>query len=269
MRTGSVVRTAGLLAGLVLATGAAAQQTSVRTESVRVYDRMDPASEVVATLKKGDTVAIEMILQGENGAQWCAIQEPVAKKSLGYVNCADLERPQVARPAGVPLPAPMPVPASAEVNAPPAPSDFWAHSTLSEKIRKSCPEIDPDQLRYGWPLPKLASSIAADKCLAIAAGSWNRKLTVYEIRLWQAKADQSGAQACWDRYLAIRAKHRALALDKGALKRAKEARSEWERDPCYHRVEALQDAIALGPIRKILPQVYDDVMSGRQPGPPH
>ena len=238
-------------------------------ESVNVYARMDPASEVVATLKKGDAVAIEMSLQGENGAQWCAIQEPVQKQSLGYVNCDELERPRVARPAVVPVPAPAAAPAPAEADLPPAPSDFWAHTPLSEKIRKFCPEIDPDLLRYGWPLPKVASSIAADKCLAIAAGYWNRKLTADEIRLWQAKAEQTGAQACWDRYLAIRAKHHAMASGAAAAARAKEARSEWERDPCHHRVEALEDAIALGPLRKILPQVYDDVMSGRQPGPPH
>jgi len=50
-----------------------------------------------------------------------------------------------------------------------------------------------------------------------------------------------------------------LARDEGA------AAEEWQRDPCYRRVRAFEQAIALSPLLKDLPRIYDDVMSGRQP----
>ena len=43
------------------------------------------------------------------------------------------------------------------------------------------------------------------------------------------------------------------------------AAQEWQRDPCYRRVRAFEQAIALSPLLKDLPRIYDDVMSGRQP----
>ncbi len=146
----------------------------------------------------------------------------------------------------------------------PATTD-WSKSPLAEKIRKLCPEIDEGQLNHGWPLPKVVSHFAMDRCFAISGGSPGKKLTADEIRAWQSKAEQAGVQACWNRYLAIREKHQALARDEGAAARSMAAQREWERDPCYPRVDALGKAIAMSPYLKDLPRMYDEVMSGRQP----
>lgn len=260
MGKGDVVRTCGLLAGLTFLTGTATPQTTVTSESLSVYSKMDATSDVVRTLKKGDVVVIEMNILGEDNAQWCSLQEPTQKRTLGYVRCEYLECPRVPEPPVVPAPT---APAEPAVQA--VPSDFWAKTPLAAKIRKLGPEIDEGQLKYGWPLSQVASSIAMDRCFAVSEGRPGKKLTADEIRAWQSRAEQSGAQACWDRHLAFREKHRALALDKGAFARSMDALREWERDPCQRRVKALQDAIYLSPYMKDLPRVYDDVMSGRTP----
>ena len=146
----------------------------------------------------------------------------------------------------------------------PATTD-WSKSPLADKIRKLCPEIDERQLNRGWPLPQVASHVAMDRCFAVSGGSRGKRLTVDQIREWQAKAETVGVQACWDRFLAIRDKHQTLARDDGAAARSKAATEEWQRDPCYRRVEAFEQAVALSPLLKDLPRIYDDVMSGRQP----
>jgi hypothetical protein len=144
----------------------------------------------------------------------------------------------------------------------------WSKSPLAAKVRKLCPEIDEGQLMYGWPLPQVASSIAMDRCFEISEGAPGKRMKADEIRRWQSKAEQSGVQACWDRYLAIRTKHRALERDEGPAARSMDAQHEWQRDPCYRRVEAFRDAIVLSPFMKDLPRIYDDIMSGRQPQAP-
>jgi hypothetical protein len=68
---GDVVRNCGLLAGLAFMTGAATPQAFVKSESLPVYSRVDAASDVVKTLKKGDAVVVEMSILGEDNAQWC------------------------------------------------------------------------------------------------------------------------------------------------------------------------------------------------------
>ena len=146
----------------------------------------------------------------------------------------------------------------------PATTD-WSKSPLAEKIRKLCPEIDERQLNRGWPLPQVASHVAMDRCFAVSGGFPGKKLTADQIRASQTKAETAGVQACWDRFLAIRDKHQALARDERAASRSKAATEEWQRDPCYKRVEAFEQAVALSPLLKDLPRIYDDVMSGRQP----
>ena len=71
----------------------------------------------------------------------------------------------------------------------------WSKSPLAEKIRKLCPEIDESQLRSGWPLPRVASHVAMDRCFAISSGSPGKRLAADQIRAWQSKAEQSGVQA--------------------------------------------------------------------------
>jgi hypothetical protein len=244
-------------------TGAATPQATVKSESLPVYSRMNATSDVVKTLKKGDAVVIEMSILGESNIEWCSIQEPTQKTSLGFVRCEFLARPPAPMASFAPIEA-----AKAQAATQPAATD-WSKSPLAAKIRKLCPEIDEGQLNYGWPLPQVASHIAMERCFAISErASGEKKMTADEIRTWQSKAKQSGAQACWDRYLAIRAKHRALELDEGAAARSRDALREWERDPCYRRVDAFFDAVALSPYMKYLPRMYDDIMSGRQPQVP-
>ena len=66
---------------------------------------------------------------------------------------------------------------------PPATTD-WSKSPLADKIRNLCPEIDGGQLKYGWPLPQVASQVAMDRCFAISSGSPGKRLTADQIRAW-------------------------------------------------------------------------------------
>lgn len=102
---GDIVRTCRLLAGLAFMTGAATPQATVKSESLPVYSKMDATSDVVKTLKKGDAVVIEMSILGEGNAEWCSIQEPTQKRSLGYVRCEFLARPPASKPVAPPAQA--------------------------------------------------------------------------------------------------------------------------------------------------------------------
>lgn len=57
----------------------------------------------------------------------------------------------------------------------------------------------------------------------------------------------------------------ALAHQEGEDARGKVVLREWKGDPCYQRVEAFRDAIVLHPYMDVLPRIYDEIMSGRQP----
>jgi hypothetical protein len=227
-------------------------QASVKSETSDVHTDMSRASKVLRSLKKGEAVTVQLDMRTSDGS-WCYITASAPARTSGYVLCSDLAR------------APQPV---EQISRPPsdetAPTD-WSQSPLAAKIRRLCPEIDEGQLKYGWPLPQVVSSMAMDRCFAISDGHPGKKMTADEIRAWQSKAEQRGVQACWDRYLAIREKHHALARDEGARARSLDALREWKRDPCYRRVEAFRDAITLGPYMKDLPRIYDEIMSGHQP----
>ncbi len=114
MRARELLRAALLLEAISVV---AVAQGTVNSESLKVFSRMDSASDVVKTLKKGDAVVIEMSIQGEDGAEWCSIREPEQKNRLGYVRCQFLNRP--------PQPKSSPVASSASASLPatPAPSD--------------------------------------------------------------------------------------------------------------------------------------------------
>src|SRR3972149_9568365 len=58
-------------------------------DSVEVYLRMSADSEVITRLKKGDIVTIEFEMEGA-GWNWCAVS--LEGKTVGYANCAHLER---------------------------------------------------------------------------------------------------------------------------------------------------------------------------------
>lgn len=227
-------------------------RANVKSETSDVHAEMSKASKVLRLLKKGEAVTVQLDMLTSAGS-WCYIKVAAPTETSGYVLCSDLERAPRPREQFSRLPP-----------AETATTD-WSKSPLADKIRKLCPEIDEGQLKYGWPLPQVASSIAMDRCFAISDGHAGKKLTADEIREWQSKAEQRGVQACWDRYLAIREKHRALARDQGAAARSMDALREWERDPCHRRVEAFRDAIVLSPYMKDLPRMYDEIMSGRQP----
>ena len=227
-------------------------RATVKSETVDVHADMSKASKVLLSLKKGESVTVQLDMLTSDGS-WCYIKAAAPTETSGYVLCSDLERAPQREEQLSRLPP-----------AETATTD-WSKSPLAAKIRKLCPEIDEGQLKYGWPLPQVASSIAMDRCFEISGGAPGKKLTADDIRAWQSKAEQRGVQACWDRYLAIREKHRALERDEGAAARGLAAQSEWERDPCSRRVKAFRDAIVLSPYMKYLPGVYDDIMSGRQP----
>jgi hypothetical protein len=225
---------------------------NVKSETSDVHAEMSKASKVLLSLKKGESVTVKLDMRISAGC-WSHIKVAAPTEASGYVPCSDLERAPQREEQFLILP-------SAE-----AATTDWSKTPLADKIRKLCPEIDEGQLKYGWPLPQVASSIAMDRCFEISGGAPGMKLTADEIRVWQSKAEQSGAQACWDRYLAVREKHRALERDAGAADRSLAALREWEHDPCHWRVKALRDAIVLRPYMKDLPRVYDEIMSGRQP----
>lgn len=58
---------------------------------------MDPASRVVATLKKDQPLVLNFQIAGENG-DWCSVRLPARAASLGFVHCSGL---RIARPKPV------------------------------------------------------------------------------------------------------------------------------------------------------------------------
>lgn len=225
---------------------------SVKSETADVHAEMSKTSKVLLSLRKGESVTVRFDLLTSDGS-WCYIKAAAPTEISGYVPCGDLARAAEREERFSRLPA-----------AETAPKD-WSKSPFAAKIRKLCPEIDENQLKYGWPLPQVASSLAVDHCFAITSGGPGKKLTAEEVRAWQSKAEQRGVQACWDRYLAICEKYSALARKEGEAARGKVVLREWNRNPCSQRVEAFRAALVLSPIMKYLPDAYDDIMSGRQP----
>lgn len=69
-------------------------KATVKTATLPVYSEMDPTSDVVRTLKKGDALVVKLEIANATG-DWCSVSLPGASATLGYVSCGAL---QVAMP---------------------------------------------------------------------------------------------------------------------------------------------------------------------------
>ncbi len=72
----------------------ASETAIVKADSLIVYSGMTTESDVVKTLKKGETVTVELEVSGPHGA-WCGITEKGQKEISGFVLCEYLERAEV------------------------------------------------------------------------------------------------------------------------------------------------------------------------------
>lgn len=150
---------------------------NVKSETSDVHAQMSKTSKVLLSLKKGESVTVMLDMRTSAGC-WSRVKVAAPTETLGYVQCSDLERPpQREEHFAIPPPAET------------ATTD-WSKSPLAAKIRKLCPEIDESQVKYGWPLPQVAASLAVDHCFAIASGFPGKKLRADEVRAWQSKADR-------------------------------------------------------------------------------
>lgn len=217
------------------------EHTVVKRDSAEVRSAMSASSPAVKTLHRGDEVTVELSLSAADGA-WCNIGI-AGRSNLGWLRCDALSMPD-PKTQWQRVDSALQTAASATQSA---------ESPALLRAKKLCPEIDYSDLKHGGPLPQVAPSLELERCLAGAPG---QKLTSAQIRQWQAEAERSGAQACWQEFLAIREKHgagepggeAALALTR-----------EWHEDPCYQRVEGLRSRMLSGPLYK------KEVMSGRDP----
>jgi predicted aspartyl protease len=64
----------------------------VRNDAVPLHSEMSTSSPVLRSLKKGDSVVVDIEIRDPEGA-WCGIIEQGQTSIAGYVRCKDLERP--------------------------------------------------------------------------------------------------------------------------------------------------------------------------------
>jgi predicted negative regulator of RcsB-dependent stress response len=67
-----------------------AGKATVKAATLPVYSEMDPTSDVVRTLKKGDALVVNLEIANATG-DWCSVSLPGASATLGYVSCGALE----------------------------------------------------------------------------------------------------------------------------------------------------------------------------------
>ncbi len=65
----------------------------IKRDAVPLYSEMSAAGRVLKFLKKGESVAVDVEIEGPEGA-WCGIIEQGHVSATGYVQCGELERPQ-------------------------------------------------------------------------------------------------------------------------------------------------------------------------------
>ncbi len=71
-----------------------AGQARVRSETLTVYSEMKTNSHIVKSIKKGAEVAVELEMEGPDGA-WCGIVERGNAAITGYVQCKHLEQNRI------------------------------------------------------------------------------------------------------------------------------------------------------------------------------
>lgn len=64
-------------------------KATVKTAKLTVYSEMDPTSEVVRTLKKGDALVVNFEIANTTG-DWCSVSLAGASSPLGYAACGSL-----------------------------------------------------------------------------------------------------------------------------------------------------------------------------------
>src|SRR5947209_5237527 len=90
---------------------AAGARAVVAADTLPVHAAMSESSEVRATLKRGDSVVIGLVLFGSE-ITWCAVSRAGENKRLGFASCEFLEPDRSPATAAAPAPAgpaPMPV----------------------------------------------------------------------------------------------------------------------------------------------------------------
>jgi hypothetical protein len=68
-----------------------AANAAVKTETLLVYSEMDSSSGTVQSLKKGDSVYLDLQVD-QSGMSWCGVRLAGQTSRLGYVSCKALER---------------------------------------------------------------------------------------------------------------------------------------------------------------------------------
>jgi hypothetical protein len=71
---------------------------TVKVDSLPVYSRMSPDSDVVTTLARGTAVRILIAVTSDDG-DWCSIASADGSSRIGYVPCSGLDRPKEILPA--------------------------------------------------------------------------------------------------------------------------------------------------------------------------
>ena len=89
---------------------AAGARALVSSDRLPVYASMSDTAEVKATLTKGETVIIGLVLFGDN-TTWCALSRVGQSRRLGFASCEFLEPDRGPNAAVEAIPAPPPVPA--------------------------------------------------------------------------------------------------------------------------------------------------------------
>jgi tetratricopeptide (TPR) repeat protein len=103
----------GVFPGPARATTPAGKAT-VKAATLPVYSDMDPTSDVVRTMKKGDALTVNLEIANSTG-DWCSVSLPGQSATLGYANCGAL---QVAMPHISVAPSlPEPVESSADAGS--------------------------------------------------------------------------------------------------------------------------------------------------------
>ena len=65
-------------------------KATVKSATLTVYSDMDPMSDVVRTVKKGDALTVNLEIANSTG-DWCSVSLPGQGATLGYVDCGGLQ----------------------------------------------------------------------------------------------------------------------------------------------------------------------------------
>src|SRR5262245_2464906 len=76
----------------------AATDAIVKWDTVTVFQEMNSSSEQASTLKKGNSVYVDLRMD-QNGKSWCGVRPSAQANRIGFVDCKSLERVGNPRPA--------------------------------------------------------------------------------------------------------------------------------------------------------------------------